>query len=148
MGFPTKKIKILGGLHTFTGRLELAIAQLGPEPVQTGLRKSLPENMCSVSDVPEDFIKDLDLRQVKVCFAKYLFASKMSNMTWNSYFQGSRGKSNSLPPTTGEVRVIECMEGNNRLSLILSHHDIDHGNSLLAISRQIHCSLIVVVCGV
>ena len=51
---------------TSAGRLESAIAQLGPDPVETGLRKSLPENMCGLSDVPEDYIKGLDLRQVKV----------------------------------------------------------------------------------
>ena len=51
---------------TYEGRLESAIAQLGPDPVEAGMRKSLPENMCSLSDVPEDFIKGLDLRQVKV----------------------------------------------------------------------------------
>ena len=50
----------------FTGRLESALAQLGPDPVQTGLRKSLPENMCSLTDVPEDYINGMDLRQVKV----------------------------------------------------------------------------------
>ena len=52
--------------QTYAGRLESAIAQLGPDPVETGLRKSLPENMCSLSDVPEDYIKGLDIRQVKV----------------------------------------------------------------------------------
>ena len=50
----------------FTGRLESELAQLGPDPVQTGLRKSLPENMCSLTDVPEDYINGMDLRQVKV----------------------------------------------------------------------------------
>ena len=49
-----------------TGRLESALAQLGGEPVETGMRKSLAENMCTITDVPEDYIKGLDLRQVKV----------------------------------------------------------------------------------
>jgi len=55
-----------GGLGWVQGRLESALAQLGPDPVQTGLRKSLPENMCSLTDVPEDYINGLDLCQVKV----------------------------------------------------------------------------------
>ena len=50
-----------------TGRLESALAQLGGDPVvETGMRKSLAENMCTITDVPEDYIKGLDLRQVKV----------------------------------------------------------------------------------
>ena len=57
-------------IFTNAGRLESAIAQLGPDPVETGMRKSLPDNMCSLSDVPDDYVKDLDLRQVKVDRAK------------------------------------------------------------------------------
>ena len=53
--------------ENYAGRLESALAQLGGEPVvETGMRKSLAENMCTLSDGPEDYIKGLDLRQVKV----------------------------------------------------------------------------------
>ena len=53
-----------------TGRLESAVAKLGADPVQTGLRRSMPENMCALSDVPEDYVKGIDLRQVKVRTSK------------------------------------------------------------------------------
>ena len=54
----------------FAGRLESAVAKLGADPVQTGLRRSMPENMCALSDVPEDYVKGIDLRQVKVRTSK------------------------------------------------------------------------------
>lgn len=46
------------------------MAKLGADPVQTGLRRSMPENMCALSDVPEDYVKGIDLRQVKVRTSK------------------------------------------------------------------------------